>query len=735
MAYKIRRAVVFHPGSIAHNHPMPPILKVLHEAKAKYRSCVDAVGCVGATVAKVDNAPSTKLLLDGQTPAEYSTALHTKRIKHDIVAQQKRKVYPAGLGIPVYSGTYQLYLEDLEKPIAEQYSHHFINALNGGLIIFTCFTALLSLLDDGVVEAFEDDTTHKHVAGDLNEWELVIFFKALQRAITLARAYINRASTDFFELLFDTFSEIKIEATGKDLQFQCFVQNGNLLVMNADMEATQALGVVCSILKINQPQFSGITTLDPAIFAMYFIKICCGHSIWSLVSAEDFRRLKDFMFINSAESLKSFMQFVEDLGVKKIHGRLVGAQGDERLDCAVSGKIPLAFPDHWDRTPATTNMGEVQHHWTNSLTGIQLSPVEVIESARRVDQGVVNEVQASMITGVLSNCNNEMFHRMSQNGNANLRLRLKAKISDQKVFRRQSSAMEKALQAEFNTVTGATTSGRSKQVKSTSYESVVVSASSSGGVKTDGSCSKASESGTVLSESPQSAESLIPSISQSALAAPSDTAHLLPASDLAPFNFGFDITQFKFSMFDNPPAPESVQTPPPLDFSMNQNIGNTTTDFRVDLSAFTTDWQSVMEAAPASTGVPFDLSAFTMDQTITNDAPTFTGTTLGFGNLFAATDLAANGSSAVEYNLNWNALTPPNELPTLPAPPAPSPPFAPEVPEPSLEPTDISVKSKGKMDGLDEGNILHTQCNRIRRTRSSDNKIPAPASKKKRTAQ
>ncbi|KAJ6563839.1 hypothetical protein B0H19DRAFT_1258374 [Mycena capillaripes] len=127
-----------------------------------------------------------------------------------------------------------------------------------------------------------------------------------------------------FELLFGTFREIKIEATGKDLQFAHFVQNGNLLVMNADMEAAQALGVVRSLLKANQPQFSGITTLDPAIFPRYFVKICCGHSIRlvnglrNLVSADEFRRLKDFMYIDSVEALNLFTQFVEGLKHKEI---------------------------------------------------------------------------------------------------------------------------------------------------------------------------------------------------------------------------------------------------------------------------------------------------------------------------------------------------------------------------------------------------------------------------------
>ncbi|KAJ7019065.1 hypothetical protein C8F04DRAFT_1276706 [Mycena alexandri] len=273
---KNRRIVIIHPGPTPHNHPMPPALKVSQAAKLKYAASVQALGVVGATVAKVDNTPSTRLIFDGQTPTQYDPALQDKRGKHDIVAQQKKKAYPMGLGI---NGAYNMYREDLEKPIEERYIHRFINAPKGGVIIFTCFTPLLALLDDPGLTAIEDDTTYKQILGEMNEWELVRFYNALQRAITIARAYINRADTDFFELLFDTLREIKVEATGKDLEFKRFTRNGHILVMNADMEAAQALGAARSLLKTDQPQFSGITTLDPAIFATYFIKLCCGHSI------------------------------------------------------------------------------------------------------------------------------------------------------------------------------------------------------------------------------------------------------------------------------------------------------------------------------------------------------------------------------------------------------------------------------------------------------------------------
>ncbi|KAJ7105560.1 hypothetical protein C8R44DRAFT_886506 [Mycena epipterygia] len=44
--------------------------------------------------------------------------------------------------------------------------------------------------------------------------------------------------------------------------------------------------------------------------------------------------------------------------------------------------------EDWDNTPATTNTGEAQHHWTNLNTGVKLSVVEAIESGRKLDERV-----------------------------------------------------------------------------------------------------------------------------------------------------------------------------------------------------------------------------------------------------------------------------------------------------------------------------------------------------------
>ena len=98
-------------------------------------------------------------------------------------------------------------------------------------------------------------------------------------ALTAIRAYTNRSSADAFEMLFDELQRIKKLITGKVLGMKRFVPGGNLLVMNADMEAAQVIGAARSIMKTNVPDYSGIPNDTPAtVAATYFVKICYRHA-------------------------------------------------------------------------------------------------------------------------------------------------------------------------------------------------------------------------------------------------------------------------------------------------------------------------------------------------------------------------------------------------------------------------------------------------------------------------
>lgn len=128
-----------------------------------------------------------------------------------------------------------IYYAELTKPLPERYIHSDIKTEKGELVIMTFVPYLLKLFDDPGVTSFDGDTTFKGIEGKLNEWELTIFAKVVQRgsflvsisqtnkwshslsAASILRAYINGASTDFFELLFDELQRIKLMVTGKPI--------------------------------------------------------------------------------------------------------------------------------------------------------------------------------------------------------------------------------------------------------------------------------------------------------------------------------------------------------------------------------------------------------------------------------------------------------------------------------------------------------------------------------------
>lgn len=240
----------------------------------------------------------------------------------------------------------------------------------------------------------------------------------------------------------------------------------------------------------------------------------------------------DFVYIDSKERLDAFSQFVKNLNIKKIQGtfifraqsQLTGnfqdwwdhkEMSDWIIPCLVRSQSNIR-PEDWDSTPATTNTGETQHHWTNSMTGIKLTLVEAIErsvsstciiffrssnscpSAHELDENTAHEIKASLKNGILANSQNEAYHRMSQSLQCQSKAARKVRETDEltklsegiatqiaelKESRRQSSAKEKELRERLKSAK--TTTGSAKRGRTTkSTRSEIVSASSTGWVRT-----------------------------------------------------------------------------------------------------------------------------------------------------------------------------------------------------------------------------------------------------------
>ncbi|KAJ6609443.1 hypothetical protein B0H10DRAFT_477862 [Mycena sp. CBHHK59/15] len=163
------------------------------------------------------------------------------------------------------------------------------------------------------------------------------------------------------------------------------------------------------------------------------------------------------------------------------------------IPCLVKSESSIPA-DVWDSTPSTTNTNEAQHHWTNTLTGIKLTPVEGLESRRVVDQNVAREIEMSLETGILSNPNNEISHRMAGSSQrqsnaarksresrqaADISKELQLQINAEAEKRRVSNELTKSLKEQLNAAKGKSGKGGKADGKS-----VILSASSSGRVKT-----------------------------------------------------------------------------------------------------------------------------------------------------------------------------------------------------------------------------------------------------------
>ncbi|KAJ6569908.1 hypothetical protein B0H10DRAFT_2238120 [Mycena sp. CBHHK59/15] len=93
------------------------------------------------------------------------------------------------------------------------------------------------------------------------------------------------------------------------------------------MDGTQALGFCRAVMKHNVPEYSGIPNdTPPEEIAAEFIKLCWRHGkepvndFKGLVTPAQFKRISDFVYIDSKEALDAFSTFVQGLD-KKIQGR------------------------------------------------------------------------------------------------------------------------------------------------------------------------------------------------------------------------------------------------------------------------------------------------------------------------------------------------------------------------------------------------------------------------------
>ncbi|KAJ6559034.1 hypothetical protein B0H10DRAFT_1967076 [Mycena sp. CBHHK59/15] len=234
---------------------------------------------------------------------------------------------------------------------------------------------MMNLYLNGLTKLLPERYIHSYITnpdgkGEMNEWELTIFAKVVLHAASVIRAYINRASADFFE---------------QPMPLKRFVSGGNLLFMNADMDTAQIIGICRSIMKHNVPEYSGIPNdTPPEKVALESLKSVgdirkSNVANFSVNSTQLMVLSSSGLFTTSgrlyprpitpppqfrAHRLKGDPRFVFGLRPRskcQENARLVGAERDTRVDYSVSRQVAVLNPaEVWDNTPSTTNTNEAQ---------------------------------------------------------------------------------------------------------------------------------------------------------------------------------------------------------------------------------------------------------------------------------------------------------------------------------------------------------------------------------------
>ncbi|KAJ7717658.1 hypothetical protein B0H16DRAFT_1897881 [Mycena metata] len=561
--------VTFNPAK-PHTHPMGPMTKITLDVKEAYRKCVRAAGVLGTTVQRVDDAPTTLLLLNGQSPAIYHPSLHRKRLKQGLIRDEKLKISPEGLGV---AAIYARHVRDLKLPPEECYIQSVITTPDGRVLIITMVPYLANLVH--VARTVQVDTTFGRTVGDLNEWEFVIWYGSVERVLTLGRIYTDGADRPHYKCLFDELQKVILRLTGKNFRFKRFSRGGNLVTMGVDMEAAQVQGACDSFLPTNEPEYSGIITTEPDKFALFFVRACISHckrgvhKLKPFVDAAVFARLMEFPYMKTDTNVANFTAWITSLNNKKKHK----LQYPWILPSLIKSRSRIHAAD-WDITESSTNLNEGQHHWTNQRTGVKLSPYEAVETARKLDFQTAREVKDSLETGILHNNSNNILHRMGRkvqrSANAAAKSReagkqlteteeLQAQYEEAKAVKKLSDQLVKDAQVKLSAAKGTT---RRKCGVATAAASPLLQATSSGSVIT----ARRPRANSKTVTAPPSAPDIAPSVMADILPAVNDeppfSGVALIGADPNPLLSNDDFAHFSDAAFWNtfefhtPPVPQ-----------------------------------------------------------------------------------------------------------------------------------------------------------------------------------
>jgi len=305
-------------------------------------------------------------------------------------------------------------------PIEEQYIHSVVNSHENGILILHSTIHLIQLISQ--TTSFEV-TQHQRAHGELNEWELVIWYAGENRCtsiqsswlphfshsspvITIGRCLRQSSWSELITSSYLTTPSIRRSSHQKPMHFKrAYHVEVHFWSMNVDSRGSASSRGRDSFLKTTEPEYSGIETntqrrwwnilqrhvihmweVMPSSIASSGVYLHCIraiHDFKDLVSRLRYRCIIDFRTWSHRWRLLSLRNSLAIVGHKESPSapKISFVQsnhcwcpqmGNHKLQhsgiCAINYQIMLVYlPHHWMQCHHNKR-GESQHHWTNTQT-------------------------------------------------------------------------------------------------------------------------------------------------------------------------------------------------------------------------------------------------------------------------------------------------------------------------------------------------------------------------------
>ncbi|KAJ7730115.1 hypothetical protein DFH07DRAFT_756469, partial [Mycena maculata] len=258
------------------------------------------------------------------------------------------------------------------------------------------------------VQASLHDNTYARVHGTWKEWEVVIFLERFNFRVTIGRIYSQHETLDVFTRMWPGLWETIAYVTKTEVKFK-FIDGEGLKAILVDGSKPQANALGAYLVGRNQPHLSGIHERNPKLILLEILRTCIFHlerkfsAMAKIVPGIPMGRIRRCPYIKTQQELDEFVQWCKDSEYKVVRDWIADKDSAPWFFPSINRFLSNMSEDDWLLTPGDTNLNESAHPYTNQHTGTNLSILEAIQTAYRLDLQMEEKIRTMVDSCVLVN--------------------------------------------------------------------------------------------------------------------------------------------------------------------------------------------------------------------------------------------------------------------------------------------------------------------------------------------